>query len=245
MTASAGRTLLDVQQVTKSFGGLVAVDALSFSVKEQEVVGVIGPNGSGKTTVMNLISGVFPLTAGSIRLAGRELSNRPAHQIARAGVARTFQLVRVLPGLSVIDNVVAGAVFGHRRRWGEGARYHAVQLLERVGLADKQFQPVSALTYIDQKRVELARALAGEPQVLLLDEWLAGLNPSELQTGIELIESLSNEGRTIILVEHVMDAIRTLCDRCIVVNSGKLIAEGTPDAVLSDPVVIAAYLGDE
>ena len=245
MTASTGRTLLDIQQVTKSFGGLVAVDGLSFSVKEQEVVGVIGPNGSGKTTVMNLISGVFPLTAGSIRLAGRELSNRPAHQIARAGVARTFQLVRVLPGLSVIDNVVAGAVFGHRRRWGEDARHHATQLLERVGLADKQFQPVAALTYIDQKRVELARALAGEPQVLLLDEWLAGLNPSELQTGIELIESLSNEGRTIILVEHVMDAIRTLCDRCIVVNSGKLIAEGTPDAVLSDPVVIAAYLGDD
>ncbi len=242
---SAGRTLLEIQNISKSFGGLIAVNSLSFNVKEQEVVGVIGPNGSGKTTVMNLISGVFPLTSGTIRLAGRELSNRPAHKIARAGVGRTFQLVRVLPRLSVIDNVIAGAVFGHRRRWGYDAESMATHLLDRVGLADKQSQPVSALTYIDQKRVELARALAGEPQVLLLDEWLAGLNPSELQTGIELIESLSNEGRTIILVEHVMDAIRTLCDRCIVVNSGKLIAEGTPEQVLSDPTVISAYLGED
>lgn len=242
---SSGRTLLEIQHVSKSFGGLIAVNDLSFTVKEQEVVGVIGPNGSGKTTVMNLISGVFPLTSGSIRLSGHELSNRPAHAIARAGVGRTFQLVRVLPGLSVLDNVIAGAVFGHRRRWGSQAAFSANRLLERVGLADKQSQPVSALTYIDQKRVELARALAGEPQVLLLDEWLAGLNPSELQTGIELIQSLSSEGRTIILVEHVMDAIRTLCDRCIVVNSGKLIAEGTPDEVLSDPTVVSAYLGDD
>ena len=242
---TTGRTLLEIQNISKSFGGLVAVNGLSFNVKEQEVVGVIGPNGSGKTTVMNLISGVFPLTSGSIRLMGRELSNRPAHKIARAGVGRTFQLVRVLPSLSVLDNVIAGAVFGHRRRWGYDAESYAGQLLERVGLSDKQSQPVSALTYIDQKRVELARALAGEPQVLLLDEWLAGLNPSELQTGIELIESLSGEGRTIVLVEHVMDAIRTLCDRCIVVNSGSLIAQGTPDEVLSDPTVISAYLGDD
>lgn len=242
---SGGRTLLEISNITKSFGGLVAVNGLSFSVKEQEVVGVIGPNGSGKTTVMNLISGVYPLTSGSIRLMGHELSSRPAHQIARAGVGRTFQLVRVLPGLTVLDNVIAGAVFGHRRRWGYDAETSASQLLDRVGLADKQSQPVSSLTYIDQKRVELARALAGEPEVLLLDEWLAGLNPSELQTGIELIESLSREGRTIILVEHVMDAIRTLCDRCIVVNSGTLIAQGTPDQVLSDPTVVAAYLGDD
>ena len=240
---NAGRTLLELQHVSKSFGGLVAVNDLSFSVKEQEVVGVIGPNGSGKTTVLNLISGVFPLSTGSIRLSGRELANRPAHHIARAGVGRTFQLVRVLPRLSVIDNVIAGAVFGHRRRWGREAASSARHLLERVGLDDKQSLPVSALTYIDQKRVELARALAGEPQVLLLDEWLAGLNPSELQTGLELIESLSNEGRTIILVEHVMDAIRTLCNRCIVVNSGALIAEGTPQQVLSDPTVVSAYLG--
>lgn len=242
---SSGRPLLEVQNVTKTFGGLVAVNGLSFSVMDQEVLGIIGPNGSGKTTVINLISGVFPLSSGSIRLLDRELSGKSSNKIARAGVARTFQLVRILPGLSVIDNVIAGAAFGHRRRWGHEAQAHARDLLDRVGLADKQLQPVSALTYIDQKRVELARALAGDPKVLLLDEWLAGLNPSELQTGIELIESLSKEGRTIILVEHVMDAIRTLCHRCVVVNSGALIAEGTPASVLSDPTVITAYLGDE
>ncbi|OED37203.1 ABC transporter ATP-binding protein [Chromatiales bacterium (ex Bugula neritina AB1)] len=242
---NSGRTFLEVCNVSKSFGGLVAVNCLSFTVNEQEVLGIIGPNGSGKTTVLNLISGVFPVSDGSIRLQGTDLTDKSAHKIARAGVARTFQLVRVLKGLSVIENVTAGAVFGYRRRWGKSAELHARQLLERVGLADKQHQPVSALTYIDQKRVELARALAGDPQVLLLDEWLAGLNPSELQTGIELIESLSKEGRTIILVEHVMDAIRTLCHRCIVVNSGQLIAEGTPAAVLAAPAVVAAYLGDD
>lgn len=240
-----GRTLLDVNGLTKSFGGLLAVNGLSFNIKEKEVVGIIGPNGSGKTTVMNLISGVFPASSGTIHLMGTQISGKPAHRIARAGVARTFQLVRVLPGLSVMDNVIAGAVFGHRRRWGHDAQSHAATLLERVGLGDQQHMPMSSLTYIDQKRVELARALAGDPQVLLLDEWLAGLNPSELQTGIELIESLSQEGRTIILVEHVMDAIRSLCHRCIVINSGELLAEGTPAAVLSEPAVIAAYLGED
>lgn len=242
---SSGRTLLEVINLTKSFGGLVAVNGLNFTVKEQEVVGIIGPNGSGKTTVLNLISGAFRPSAGNIYLDGQQISQKPAHHIARAGVARTFQLVRVLPGLSVIDNVIAGAVFGHRRKWKQQAHTHAVSLLQRVGLEDKRFMPVSSLTYIDQKRVELARALAGDPQILLLDEWLAGLNPSELQTGITLIQSLSEEGRTIILVEHVMDAIRTLCDRCIVMNSGQLLAEGSPEAVLSDPSVITAYLGED
>ena len=242
---SSGRTLLEVANLSKSFGGLVAVNGLSFTVKEREVLGIIGPNGSGKTTVLNLISGAFRSTSGNIYLSGQQISQKSAHHIARAGVSRTFQLVRVLPGLSVIDNVMAGAVFGHRRLWNQQARSHAESLISRVGLEDKRHSPVSALTYIDQKRVELARALAGDPQVLLLDEWLAGLNPSELQTGIALIQSLSEEGRTIILVEHVMDAIRTLCDRCVVMNSGQLLAEGSPDAVLSDPAVITAYLGED
>lgn len=240
-----GSTLLEISNLTKSFGGLVAVDGLTFNVREREVLGIIGPNGSGKTTVLNLISGVYRPTSGEVHLAGQTLSQKSAHAIARNGVARTFQLVRVLPGLSVIDNVMAGAVFGYRRRWNQPAVAHARSLIERVGLQDKHTMPVSSLTYIDQKRVELARALAGDPQILLLDEWLAGLNPSELQTGIELIKLLSEEGRTIVLVEHVMDAIRTLCDRCIVMNSGHLLAEGTPDAVLSNPSVVTAYLGDD
>ena len=218
---------------------------MSFDVSNHEIVGVIGPNGSGKTTMMNMISGVFKPTEGQISLKGRSLSEMPAQKIAREGVGRTFQLVRLLPSLNVLENVKAGAVFGHRRRWGREADDFALEMLERVGIDSMQDMPVTALTYIDQKRVELARVLAGEPKVLLLDEWLAGLNPTELATGIELINALRDEGRTIVMVEHVMDAIRSLCDRCVVMASGGKIAEGTPDNVLSDKEVVRAYLGDD
>ena len=238
------RPILSVNGVTKQFGGLVAVNAMSFDVSNHEMVGVIGPNGSGKTTMMNMISGVFKPTEGQISLKGRSLSEMPAQKIAREGVGRTFQLVRLLPSLNVLENVKAGAVFGHRRRWGREADDFALEMLERVGIDSMQDMPVTALTYIDQKRVELARVLAGEPKVLLLDEWLAGLNPTELATGIELINALRDEGRTIVMVEHVMDAIRSLCDRCVVMASGGKIAEGTPDNVLSDKEVVRAYLGD-
>jgi len=239
----AERIILEVHQVSKHFGGLKAVDQVSFTVREHEVMGIIGPNGSGKTTMMNLISGALPPTSGDISLDEHLISGRPAREIARAGVGRTFQLVRVLPGLSVLENVMAGAVFGHKRLWGRELQRHAERQLERVGLGHAKGLPTSALTYIDEKRVELARALAGDPKVLLLDEWLAGLNPTELQTGIALIRSLRDDGRTVILVEHVMDAIRSLCDRCIVMSSGAKIAEGTPEQALSDPGVITAYLG--
>ena len=239
------RPILSVNGVTKQFGGLVAVNAMCFDVSNHEMVGVIGPNGSGKTTMMNMISGVFKPTEGQISLKGRSLSEMPAQKIAREGVGRTFQLVRLLPSLNVLENVKAGAVFGHRRRWGREADDFALEMLERVGLDSMQDMPITALTYIDQKRVELARVLAGEPKVLLLDEWLAGLNPTELATGIELINALRDEGRTIVMVEHVMDAIRSLCDRCVVMASGGKIAEGTPDNVLSDQEVVRAYLGDD
>lgn len=237
--------VLSVSGVTKRFGGLVAVSNMSFEVGEHEMVGVIGPNGSGKTTMMNMISGAFKPTSGRISVKGRRISEMPAHQIAREGVGRTFQLVRLLPSLNVVENVLAGAAFGHRRHWGREAEDLAHATLERVGLEAMAYAPVSSLTYIDQKRLELARVLAGEPEILLLDEWLAGLNPTELETGIELIHALRDEGRTVVLVEHVMDAIRALCDRCVVMSTGKKIAEGTPDEVLSDREVIRAYLGDD
>lgn len=241
----APNAVLSLRGVTRRFGGLVAVNDMSFDVTEHEVMGLIGPNGSGKSTTLNLISGALAPNAGTISLRGTPISQLPAQDIARKGVARTFQLVRLLPSMSVLDNVKAGAVFGHRRRWGAEADDHAMAMLEKVGLGRHAFAVPSQLTYIDTKRVELARVLASDPKILLLDEWLAGLNPTELGQGIDLIRALRDEGRTIILVEHVMDAIRSLCDACVVMASGSKIAEGTPEAVLSDPEVIRAYLGDD
>ena len=244
-SAAPAKPALRVSDVSKRFGGLTAVDRVSFELAENEVLGLIGPNGSGKTTMLNLISGALKPTAGQIRLYDDEISALRANEIANKGIARTFQIVRMLPGMTVLENVAAGGVFGHSRRWGGELEDYAVGLLRRVGLETGANTPVTALTYIDQKRVELARALASDPKVLLLDEWLAGLNPTELKTGIKLVEQLRDEGRTIIVVEHVMDAIRSLCGRCVVMNSGMKIAEGTPREVLADSEVIRAYLGDD
>ncbi|WP_223475206.1 ABC transporter ATP-binding protein [Oricola indica] len=238
-----GRALLSVETVRKAFGGLVAINDVDFTVKQSELIGLIGPNGSGKTTMMNLISGALKPTSGTIRLDGEAISGLPAHKISQRGVARTFQLVRILPSLSAVENVIAGAVFGHIRAWGDDAYREAEVLLERVGLGGRGSAPTGSMTYIDQKRLELARALASNPRLLLLDEWLAGLNPSELKIGIELIRDLREDGRTIIMVEHVMDAIRSLCDRCVVMSSGVKIADGSVHDVLNQPEVVTAYLG--
>jgi len=237
--------LLEVSGLTRRFGGLVAVDDMSLALAPGEILGLLGPNGSGKSTVLNLISGALPPDRGSIRLRGHEIGNTAPHRIARLGVARTFQLVRVLASLNCRENVLAGLAFGRASTWGHAAERRADELLTRVGLAGRAATATSELTYIDQKRLELARALALDPQLLLLDEWLAGLNPTELQQGIALVRSLRGEGMTILLVEHVMDAIRSLCDRCVVMNAGRKIAEGLPDAVLADAEVIRAYLGDD
>jgi branched-chain amino acid transport system permease protein len=235
---------LEVQGLRKAFGGLVAVDDLSFSIGRGELTGLIGPNGSGKTTVLNLISGALSADSGAIRFKERDLVRVSAHRIARLGVARTFQLVRVLESMPVIENVMVALAFRRNPLTGMQAEHAAIALLARVGLADKAALPAGQLTYIDQKRLELARALALEPDLLLLDEWLAGLNPTELGEGIALVRSLRDTGLTIILVEHVMDAIRSLCDRVIVMNVGRKIAEGPPASVLADREVVRAYLGD-
>ncbi len=237
--------LLELKGLSKRFGGLVAVNDLSFEVHAGEVVGLLGPNGSGKTTAMNLVSGALAPSAGEVRFAGRRISGLPSHQIARLGVARTFQLVRVLGGMNCRDNVAAGLAFRPGGLHGRAAAHAAQQLLERVGLGAQAELAASELTYIDQKRLELARALALAPKLLLLDEWLAGLNPTELQQGIALIAALRDEGMTVLMVEHVMDAVHALCSRCVVMNAGARIADGATRTVLSDPRVIEAYLGSD
>ena len=234
--------MLELDSLTKRFGGLTAVNAVSFRLAAGEVVGLLGPNGSGKSTVMNLISGATPRTEGAISFRGARIERRKPHLIARAGIARTFQLVRLAPSLSVGDNVVLALAYAGRI-WGDEAQARAEAALDRVGLGGQGSRQVQDLNYIDQKRLELARAISTRPQLLLLDEWMAGLNPAELKLAIELIGSLRDTGMTILLVEHIMEAVRALCPRAIVMRAGRLIADGPTGAVLSEPEVIEAYLG--
>lgn len=236
-------TLLSLSHVTKRFGGLVAVDRMSFEVQRGTIKGLIGPNGSGKSTTLNLMSGALRLSDGEIVLGNQKISGRAAHSISKLGVARTFQLVRLLPSLTVAENIRVGALFGHVRHSGKDANRAVESILDRVGLSGKGQMMPGQLTYIDTKRVELGRALIAQPRVLLLDEWLAGLNPTELEDGIELIQSLRDECEAIVIVEHVMEAIRSLCDSCVVMASGQKIAEGGVEDVLAAPQVIEAYLG--
>jgi len=235
--------MLEVKSLTKRFGGLVAVNGVDFQLEGGEVVGLLGPNGSGKSTVMNLISGALQRSSGEVWLGGARIDGLPAQRIARKGVARTFQLVRLAPSLTVRENVLISLAFGPEPIWGRVAEARADAALERVGLASMATAHVPDLNYIDQKRVELARAIATGPRVLLLDEWMAGLNPTELKTAIALIASLRESGTTILLVEHIMEAVRALCPRCIVMRAGERIADGPTAEVLADPQVIAAYLG--
>jgi len=234
--------VLEIVGLTRAFGGLIAVNELGLRIEQGEIFGLLGPNGSGKTTALNLMSGLLRADAGTIRLAGHNITGLASFKIARLGLARTFQLVRVLDGMDCRENVLAGLAFHTPHVAAAAAEAQVAQLLARVGLEGLAQRPAASLTYI---RLELARALASNPKLLLLDEWLAGLNPSELVTGIALIRSLKDEGVTVLLVEHVMDAVRALCDRCAVMSSGRKIAEGATDAVLADANVISAYLGGD
>ncbi|BDG05494.1 ABC transporter ATP-binding protein [Anaeromyxobacter oryzae] len=236
-------TLLATRAVSRRFGGLKAVDGVDLALAEGEILGVIGPNGAGKTTLFSLIAGSLAPTSGEVLLDGRRLSGLPAHRVVRAGVVRTHQIVRPFPNLTVAENVMVGAIHGARRAGG-GARERAEDVLAFAGLADRAGQLPATLTLAGRKRLELARALATAPRVLLLDEVIAGVNPTEALALAALIRRIRDERRvSIVMIEHVMPAVMSLSDRVVVLDHGRRIAEGTPQAVVHAPQVIEAYLG--
>jgi len=236
--------LLSIERVSKRFRGLVAVDGVSFAVPEGAIFAVIGPNGAGKTTLFNMIAGAIPPDSGTIRFAGEEISGLTPDAVCRRGVARTFQLVRPFPALSVEDNVIVGALL--RRNDVGAARSHARDLLRRFDLFDRRHQTASSLTLPDRKRLEVVRALATEPKLLLLDEVVAGLRPTEVDRLVMVLRELNREsGLTILLIEHVMRAVMALASRVLVLDHGTAIAEGEPREVVRDPAVVQSYLGAE
>ena len=236
--------LLELQGVTKSFKGLVANEDIGFTVGLGEIVGLIGPNGAGKTTLFNMIAGVFPPDRGSIRLNGQNLVGMKPHQACAAGIGRTFQIVRPFPHLTVAENVLIGAL--HSERKMAGARAWAEEVLALVGLKPKAQQKAGTLTLPERKCLEVARALATKPKLLLLDEVMAGLRPSETDLMVAIFQRLNREtGLSILLVEHVMRAVMALSHRVVVINSGRYLCEGLPAEVVKDSRVLECYLGGE
>jgi branched-chain amino acid transport system ATP-binding protein len=238
--------ILEGQGVNKFFGGLAAVSNVDFHVDQGEIVGLIGPNGAGKTTLFNLISAALPLSSGEIRFKGQKLNGLKPHKICRLGIARTFQETKVFANMPVFQNVLVGAFFGTPNHIsGADAAREASQALEFVGLSAMSTAPVKDLTLVNQKRVEVARALATKPELLLLDELMAGLTPAEVSEAMELVKKIRNTGITIFMVEHVMKAIMGICERVMVLHHGEKIAEGTCNEISCDRKVIEIYLGEE
>jgi branched-chain amino acid transport system ATP-binding protein len=236
--------ILNLERVSKSFRGLQAVQSVSLDVRQGEILGLIGPNGAGKTTLFNLITGVHRPERGRITYEGRDVTQAPPHQRSWLGIARTFQLVRPFLHLTVLDNVAVGRAYGREPvRDRRKAEHEAFEILSIVGLAGRTSEQAQRLTLVDRKRLELARALATRPRLLLLDELLAGLNPSEVLAAMTLIQQIRDMGITIIMVEHLVKAIFGVSDWVVVLNAGELISEGKPETVAHDPKVIDAYLG--
>ena len=237
---------LELRGVTKRFGGVAAVDGVTFEVAKGDIVGIIGPNGAGKTTLLNCISGVYRLDAGDIRWQGVSIAGVAPHRIARLGIGRTFQIVRPFGSMTVRENAAVGALFGSAdgRRGKKEAFALADKVLGLVGLKAKADHPVSSLTIPDRKRLEVARAVATRPRLLLLDEVMAGLNNVEVDEALEMVRAVHATGVTVLLIEHVMRVIVGVCRRAIVLDFGHVLAEGEPEVVLRDERVIQAYLGE-
>jgi len=244
---SAGvTTQLELRGVTKRFGGVAAVDGVTFEVGKGEIVGIIGPNGAGKTTLLNCISGLHRLDGGDIRWQGASIAGMAPHRIAKLGIGRTFQIVRPFGSMTVRENAAVGALFGSAagRRGPKEAFEMADQVLDLVGLKAKADHPVSALTIPDRKRLEVARAVATRPHLLLLDEVMAGLNNVEIDEALEMVRAVHATGVTVLLIEHVMRVIIGVCRRAVVLDFGQVLAQGEPEVVLRDERVIQAYLGE-
>ncbi len=236
--------MLDVERISKHFRGLRAVHEASFAVPAGAIVGLIGPNGAGKTTCFNLIAGVFKPDAGEVRFAGARIDGWRPDQVCAAGIGRTFQIVKPFAGLSVLDNVVVGALL--QSKDVSAAKSYAAEIIERLGLGAKRDLPASSLTLPDRKRLEVARALATRPKLLLLDEVMAGLRPTETDQMVAVFRELNRqEGLTILLIEHVMRAVMALAQHIVVLHHGEVIARGTPAQVVRDPAVLECYLGEE